>query len=603
VLAGIRAFVRLRVRGREHVPLDGAFLLVANHASHADTPALTAALPRAVRRRLVVAAAEDHFFRGGLLGRVSRALFGLVPVRRGGDADDPLAGVRDALLAGQPVLLFPEGTRTRDGTVGPFRRGVARLAAETGAPVVPAWIEGAARALPPTARLPRPRRMEVRFGPPLRDLGRGEGPAAWDAAAAEAREHVLALAPPRSRRPLPQGPVQPRHRLDITPRQALRCAVRCAHPRPRRRGVPPDALVTLSVRAGWELVLDALDLQPGDEVLMSAITHPDMARSVRRRGLVPVPVDLDAATLAPTPATLAAAVGPRSRALIVAPLFGSRHELAAERALADRHALVLVEDGAQALAAADDPFTGVADVTLFSLGTIKTQTAAGGAVLHVRDDGLRAALADAHRAWPRQARRDAARRAGLALALATLGEPRRYGRLVRLAGRAGVDLDRRLATLVRGIADVPDEDYARRVRRRPSAPLEASVGVRLAALDAARIARRAAIGERLQAALGPALAPGSAATRRTHWLLPCTSPHPQSLVAALARLGVDCAGTTSSIRSVAAPPDRPGQGAAVAERLLDGMRFVPCYPELPDAVVERMAGVLRAHAREVAALA
>ncbi len=70
-------------------------------------------------------------------------------------------------------------------------------------------------------------------------------------------------------------------------------------------------------------------------------------------------------------------------------------------------------------------------------------------------------------------------------------------------------------------------------------------------------------------------------------------------MAALARLGVDCAGTTSSIRSVEPPPDRPGLRAAEAERLLDGMRFVPCYPELPDAVVERMAGVLRAHAREV----
>ena len=155
--------------------------------------------------------------------------------------------------------------------------------------------------------------------------------------------------------------------------------------------------------------------------------------------------------------------------LIVAPLFGSRHDLAAERDLADRHRLVLVEDGAQALAHGDHPFTGVADVTL-SLGIIKTQTAAGGAVLHVRDAGLRGRLVDLHGAWPRQARRDTARRAGLALVLASLGEPRRYGRLVRLAGRGGVDLDRRLASLVRGIADVPDDEYARRVRRRPSAP-------------------------------------------------------------------------------------------------------------------------------------
>jgi len=189
----------LRVHGAAELP-PGPCLIVANHSSHADTAALIAALP--AWRKPVVAAAADYWFRGGFRPAICRALCGAFPVRRSGGGSADLAAAARLLAAGHDVIVFPEGTRSRDGQIGDFRRGAARLAAAAGAPLVPAGISGTRALLPPAgsgwAGGPgRPRRatVTVRFGAPvfvgpvLADLA-----GALDDATAEARERVVALA-------------------------------------------------------------------------------------------------------------------------------------------------------------------------------------------------------------------------------------------------------------------------------------------------------------------------------------------------------------------------------------------------------------------------
>ena len=126
----------------------------------------------------------------------------------------------------------------------------------------------------------------------------------------------------------------PRHRLDLRPRYLVYAAGACVWARDAARigheieqRAPDGAVVCFSVRTAFDLVLEALDPAPGAEVLMSAITHPDMARIVERHGLVAVPVDLDLATLAPRPDLLERALTPRTRILVVAHLFGARSDL------------------------------------------------------------------------------------------------------------------------------------------------------------------------------------------------------------------------------------------------------------------------------------
>jgi 1-acyl-sn-glycerol-3-phosphate acyltransferase len=156
----------LRVHGAAALP-SGPCVIVANHCSHADTAALVAALP--ARRKPAVAAAADYWFRGGLRPRICRALCAAFPVRRTGGGSADLAAAARLLAAGRDVIVFPEGTRSRDGRTGDFHRGAARLAAAAGVPLVPVGISGTRTLLPPGGVGRRPRRTAVivRIGTPV----------------------------------------------------------------------------------------------------------------------------------------------------------------------------------------------------------------------------------------------------------------------------------------------------------------------------------------------------------------------------------------------------------------------------------------------------
>jgi 1-acyl-sn-glycerol-3-phosphate acyltransferase len=160
---------RPRIEGIERVPRQGPALLACNHTSYLDW----LFLPLVVRtRRISFLAKMEYFTRSGLRGSLQRWFFtatGQVPVDRSG-ADAAGAALRKAvelLREGRLVGVFPEGSRTRDGRLSRGRTGVARMAAETGAPVVPCAMVGVFDIAPPGTRVPRPRRVGVRFGEPM----------------------------------------------------------------------------------------------------------------------------------------------------------------------------------------------------------------------------------------------------------------------------------------------------------------------------------------------------------------------------------------------------------------------------------------------------
>lgn len=158
----LRAWLRLAVDDEHHVPMTGPVIIAATHASHADSMALGSALARPV-----YFLGDQRLTRWPLLGRWLPKL-GMVPVRRGDRDTDALDRLGALLHDGQAVVVYPEGSRSRDGRVYRPRSGVARLAAATGAPVVPAAVVGT-YAVWPTGRTPRLRggRVRIRFGPAL----------------------------------------------------------------------------------------------------------------------------------------------------------------------------------------------------------------------------------------------------------------------------------------------------------------------------------------------------------------------------------------------------------------------------------------------------
>lgn len=152
----------IRVTGRRHVPHAGGGMLVGNHQSFLD-PIL---LGLGLTWRPLHYMARETLFRGGFFSWLMSSLNGY-PVRLGepdlGAIKETIRRVKDGGL----VAIFPEGTRTRDGSVGPMLPGFAVLARKCRVPVIPAAIEGAFEAWPRTQLLPSTGQIRVAFGEPI----------------------------------------------------------------------------------------------------------------------------------------------------------------------------------------------------------------------------------------------------------------------------------------------------------------------------------------------------------------------------------------------------------------------------------------------------
>lgn len=181
-----------RVEGREHLSgLDGPLLLVANHASHLDTPSILRALPRRLRSRVAVAAAADYFFRTRPLELAMPLLLNAFPFSREGAVRSSLEHCGDLVDGGWSVLVYPEGTRSVTGRLQPFRSGTGLLATDLRVPVVPIGVQGTHACLPKGARRPRRGPVTIRFGAALRPSSGTAHPAV----AAELARAVQALLP------------------------------------------------------------------------------------------------------------------------------------------------------------------------------------------------------------------------------------------------------------------------------------------------------------------------------------------------------------------------------------------------------------------------
>jgi 1-acyl-sn-glycerol-3-phosphate acyltransferase len=172
-------YTRRRVAGREHLDgLTGPVVFVANHNSHMDTPVILRALPARWRRHTAVAAAADYFYDKRHKALSASLVFGTVPLDRNSGAGVGPGQTRhlDRLINdGGSLLIFAEGTRSRDGRVGRLRAGAAALAAEHQLPIVPIYLSGTREAMPRghhwmvfKAGRPGPRHpLEIRFGAPI----------------------------------------------------------------------------------------------------------------------------------------------------------------------------------------------------------------------------------------------------------------------------------------------------------------------------------------------------------------------------------------------------------------------------------------------------
>ena len=190
-----RLYHRMKIEGAEHLPKVPPFILIANHSSHLDALALASALPRRLCGRVFPVAAGDVFFETPLTSIASAVFLNALPMWRKRCGPHALAELRGRLL-GEPCgyILFPEGTRSRDGQMQAFKAGLGMLTAGAAVPIVPCHLDATFEAFPPGSRLPRPRQIHLRIGPPLHFESVPNGREGWQHIVSEAESAVRRLA-------------------------------------------------------------------------------------------------------------------------------------------------------------------------------------------------------------------------------------------------------------------------------------------------------------------------------------------------------------------------------------------------------------------------
>ena len=156
-----KVYFRWKVYNAERVPLSGPVILASNHASFLDPPLVGAGL-----RRDINYLARESLFHVPVMGWVLRR-WNSVPVDREGGGARGLKAILDRLLAGGAIILFPEGTRTKDGQLQPARSGIGLTVIKSKAPVVPVRVFGTFTAFGRHLRFPRPKPIAVKYGTPL----------------------------------------------------------------------------------------------------------------------------------------------------------------------------------------------------------------------------------------------------------------------------------------------------------------------------------------------------------------------------------------------------------------------------------------------------
>jgi len=398
-------------------------------------------------------------------------------------------------------------------------------------------------------------------------------------------------------------PLYPRHILDITTRDLIDAASGGFndgsaeyHTRSLEQSVGPDAIVTLSVRSAWDLMLTAYDFPAGSEVIMSIVTIPDMVRIAEAHGLEVVPVDLDPRTMMPCIDTFSRAFTPRTRIALIAHLLGGSFDIRPYAVLAELYGIPLIEDRAQAFRGPHDWGSSDAAASLFSFGSIKTCTALGGAISIVRDPVLLECMHAIQGELPVQSPRVFQRKARKYLAVQGFRSRMFYGAVASLASHRKGGLDGFISSTVKGFRAPDAETLLNQLRQQPSGAQISLLRRRRDQFDGRRFNARTERGEILQSELSLVCdVLGAQQPSRTHWLVAIVADDPGGLIARLRANGFDATQAASTIGPIAANYSSGFQPARIRDAMSKAV-FIPAYPEMPSRDAARMTNTVFLHA-------
>ncbi len=364
----------------------------------------------------------------------------------------------------------------------------------------------------------------------------------------------------------------------------------------------PYPFACFSVRTAFDLFLQAHRIPQGSEVILSAITIPDMVQIIEKHGLVPIPVDIDTSSMIPKAHLLAKARSVRTKLLLATHLFGIRHDLGSFIRFAREHDLLVAEDCAQSFSGADG-YRGHpdADISMFSFGSIKHASALGGALCRVKDKKILDRMRELEASYPIQKRTQYALKIVLYCLLKGVSVSNLlYALLVGILKAAGRDHD---GAVTRWTRAFNNSDLLPALRQRPSEPLLRLLVRRMRQQDHNHwevTIRKGKLADRQLG--GHVQRPGIHSSSNTYWLYPVAAKNPGTLIFLLRQNGFDATCGAAQLTWVTTPDGMdPGRARELdpreARKLLMNIVYLPVYPEMPDSEIERMAAICVQHAR------
>lgn len=348
----------------------------------------------------------------------------------------------------------------------------------------------------------------------------------------------------------------------------------------------------LSVRTGFDLLLKALALPAGSEIIVSALTIEGMLTIIEEHGLVAVPVDLETETLAPTTEQIEALITDKTKLVLVAHLFGTRIDLKPIAEVTQKHQILLLEDCAQQFDGMPEGRQDIADVSMYSFGPIKTATALGGAVFSVAQKELVVQLTELESHYPKRSRSFFFRRLLKYSFLKFISYKPTFATFVGIMNVLGKDYNELLKKSTRGFSG---SNFFTLIRRRPSSPLVVLLARKLRRFNGKSLEIQRELGNYLQASLQEKSGhqtPGSKAPSNHYWVYPVLVNDVPSVIRSLQAVGVD-ADHRGSMVVVKPPTGHDCPYPENAKKILENSVFLPLYKPMTEKTMDIVAKAIR----------
>ncbi|MDG1874605.1 MAG: aminotransferase class V-fold PLP-dependent enzyme [Mariniblastus sp.] len=356
--------------------------------------------------------------------------------------------------------------------------------------------------------------------------------------------------------------------------------------------------VCLSVRSGFDLALasaiEVYSWEPDSEIIFSGLTIPDMPLIAAENGLKAVGADIDWATLTPSAAEIESKINSRTRAIVVAHLMGGKLDLTEISEIAHRHGLLLIEDCAQSFSGKTHQADKSADISMLSFGSIKTNTALGGAVFRVQDSELQTEMEKRHAQWPIRSTTIFLKRLVKYFFVKTISTwP--FAAAIRLSFQIrGSNHDAMAAGMARGFSG---PNFFQQIRHQPSVALQNLLATRLEQFNPGLIATRTDRGELLSRVISEDYSNvkqlGFSANRRSHWVFAVLVANPKELVQTLWNRGFDATTHCSLV------PVGGDKASPFHKKIMRHIVFLPIDPPMPNRELVRMGKIVAQNAKGV----